>query len=384
MIPKPTIAVYVPKRLYRNDVGITIFVNGLYRSIAESGTHRLLKITPGMCTFRSQRAAEAFVEKHNIVFVMYHESRSLVRCRARDRGLDHLEACVPFLNPKSVHIADDKIATKHILHNLNIPVVPDTQIRNREELLEAMSPGELYVAKPHNSESGWGVRLIKRNDDQLFEFLDGSWQKIGVRNLKKGIEFSRAFGIRSLTLMGVLGVISAYLVILDRAHAFTSIFFASMCLFLCIYFFSESERQYLYRPILMLEPFFADSMDEFYCLRCTVLGDTVVESAKKWNTKNVTPNISHGGTAVTVKLSREQEALAVAATRAVGATYAGIDLLYAHGQTVVCEVNVGPIGVYCEQTGVDVGELMGTYALQYTSNTTLNPMRRTEMQNATG
>lgn len=114
----------------------------------------------------------------------------------------------------------------------------------------------------------------------------------------------------------------------------------------------------------MLEPFFGDGMDEFYCLRCTVVGDQVVEAAKKANKRNVTPNISHGGKASKIVLSKEQEAMAIASTKAVGATYAGIDLLFAHGDTVVCEVNVGPIGVYCEQTGVDVGGIIGEHAMQ--------------------
>jgi predicted ATP-grasp superfamily ATP-dependent carboligase len=363
MTAHQTIAVFVPKWLYRNDVGITIFVRGLYRSIEESGRYRLLKITPRMCAFRSLDEAKAFVKKHSIALVIYHDSRVLPRNKSIEKGLDYLEACVPFLNPRSVHIADDKLETKRILRSANIPVLPETQINTREELLRSMENDALYVGKLHDAESGRGVKLIKRTATDFFEYLDGAWQRICVQNARNGIVLSNAFGWRSLIFVGLLSVIFISL-IYETFPGTAHVLLGLLCVFLAISYKKKSDQECTYRP-LMLEPFFGDDTEEFYCLRATVLGDKVIESAKKWNKRNVTPNISHGGTATDMPLSSEQQALAVRATKLVGATYSGVDLLFAHGKTIVCEVNVGPIGVYCEQTKVDVGGLLGEYAMRY-------------------
>lgn len=154
MTHKKAIAVFIPKWLYENDVGITMFVRGLYRSIRKSGEYRLLKLSPRSCSFRSLDQAKAFVVKHNIALVIYHDTRGVLWNSKKERGLDYLEACVPFLNPKSVHVADDKLETKRLLRQAGIPVLLEVTIRSKAELLDAMTEGELYVAKPHDA----GVR----------------------------------------------------------------------------------------------------------------------------------------------------------------------------------------------------------------------------------
>ena len=87
--------------------------------------------------------------------------------------------------------------------------------------------------------------------------------------------------------------------------------------------------------------------------------------SKKSKQEKYTPNISHGGKASNIELTPEQKEIAVAATKAVGAKYTGVDLLYANGKTIVCEINVGPIGVYCQQTKVNVGKILAEYAMKY-------------------
>jgi glutathione synthase/RimK-type ligase-like ATP-grasp enzyme len=60
--------------------------------------------------------------------------------------------------------------------------------------------------------------------------------------------------------------------------------------------------------------------------------------AGEWRT-----NVARGGSATAVVLSREQEQLALRAVEAVGADYAGVDLLPSHdGAVYVLEVNSIP------------------------------------------
>lgn len=362
MAKKQAIAVYVPAWLYRFDTGITIFVRGLYRSIRKSENYRLLKIKPSLCTFRSIDEAKAFVQKHNIALVIYHDSRGAPTRKACEKGLDFLESCVPFLNAKKVHVADDKIETKRLLRKFDIPVVPDIIIRNCVELWREMEEGKLYIGKLHNSASGRGVKLIRRTNSDLFQYLDGVWRKIYARDTKYGLKLSGGLDWRIFMFVGFLVSVFIYVIfIISPLAAFSLLYLSATVMILRISY--KLEQNMTYHP-LMLETFFGENTEEFYCLRCTVIGDEVVESAKKSNKKNVTPNISHGGKATDIVLSKEQKDMAIAATKAVGATYAGVDLLHARKKTIVCEVNVGPIGVYCEQTRVDVGKILGEYAMR--------------------
>jgi RimK family alpha-L-glutamate ligase len=93
-------------------------------------------------------------------------------------------------------------------------------------------------------------------------------------------------------------------------------------------------------------------------VRAFVVGDQVLgaierqaRSAGGWRT-----NISRGGRARAVELSRDEAGLALAAARAVGADYAGVDLLPAvGGVTYVLEVNGIPGWRGLEEaTGLDV------------------------------
>jgi RimK family alpha-L-glutamate ligase len=90
-------------------------------------------------------------------------------------------------------------------------------------------------------------------------------------------------------------------------------------------------------------------------IRAFVVGGRVLGAierrAEGWRT-----NLARGGTAVAVRLSEEWAGLAVRAAAAVGAEYAGVDLLPARdGQVYVLEVNGIPgwQGLQ-EATGVDV------------------------------
>lgn len=359
---RKAIAVYIPKWLYKNDVGITIFVNGLFETIKNHPRYRLFILNPFDCIFKNKKQAQDFVNKNNIVLVIYHGSRDLPMNRKIEKGLDFLEECVTFLNKRDVHIADDKIKTKKLLESYNIPTLSHKIISSKKEFLESVSLDELYVAKPHNRESGFGVKLIKKTESGIKEYLNGKWKNLLVLDTKKGIKL---LSFPSLKFIFILSVFIVFL------FSFLSIYFKNsnylifvvLILIINSYLIPKIQHNFTYNP-LMLEPFFGDNLDEFYCLRCTVIGDKVVESAKKSNLKNVTPNISHGGKASKIELTKEQENFAILANKAIGAEYSGIDFLVKDNKTVVCEVNVGPIGLYCEQTEIDVGKILAEHAIK--------------------
>jgi RimK family alpha-L-glutamate ligase len=101
-------------------------------------------------------------------------------------------------------------------------------------------------------------------------------------------------------------------------------------------------------------------------VRAFVIGGRVQGAIERRSTGWRT-NLARGGTARSVVLSEEWSALAVRAAAAVGAGYAGVDLLADRGgQVYVLEVNGIPgwKGLQ-EATGIDVaGRLLDFLALQ--------------------
>ena len=76
-------------------------------------------------------------------------------------------------------------------------------------------------------------------------------------------------------------------------------------------------------------------------------------------------NIAHGGSGEVYQLSSEEEALAVAAAHAVGADFAGVDLLLGENGPLVCEVNSNPhfTGTY-KATGINLAIPIFEHILQ--------------------
>ena len=95
-----------------------------------------------------------------------------------------------------------------------------------------------------------------------------------------------------------------------------------------------------------------------------MIGNEVVEAVKRTNRKNITSNVSRGGTATKIELSDYQKQIAIAAKNTIGASYAGVDLLVSAGKSVICEVNIGPFTVYGRYTGVNVGKTLGQHLME--------------------
>ena len=101
-------------------------------------------------------------------------------------------------------------------------------------------------------------------------------------------------------------------------------------------------------------------------IRVNIVGGKVVAAMKRQSDTDFRANITNGGRAFPVELTPEQQQLAIDAAEAVGAVFAGVDLLYGpNGQTLVCEVNAAAhIRNILNVTGVNVGDAMIRYIVE--------------------
>lgn len=98
-------------------------------------------------------------------------------------------------------------------------------------------------------------------------------------------------------------------------------------------------------------------------IRVNIVGEKIVAAMKRQSDTDFRANITNGGRAFPVELTPQQEKLALDAAQAVGAIFAGVDLLYGpDGQTLVCEVNAAAhIRNILNVTGVNVADAMIRY-----------------------
>lgn len=93
-------------------------------------------------------------------------------------------------------------------------------------------------------------------------------------------------------------------------------------------------------------------------VRLNVIGDRVVSSMlRRSRNGDFRSNISNGGTASAFEANDEWKAAAVAASRALGADFSGVDIMFgSNGEPIVCEVNSNPhFKSSLDCTGVDMG-----------------------------
>ncbi|STC68637.1 RimK family alpha-L-glutamate ligase [Corynebacterium pilosum] len=111
----------------------------------------------------------------------------------------------------------------------------------------------------------------------------------------------------------------------------------------------------------IVQEFVTESAGRDY--RLQVIGDEVVATIERTaQPGEFRANLTHGGQARQVQATLEQERLAIAATRAVGAGFAGVDLLDGPDGPVVCEVNSNAHFVNMSRTtGIDIGRLIMEY-----------------------
>lgn len=91
-------------------------------------------------------------------------------------------------------------------------------------------------------------------------------------------------------------------------------------------------------------------------VRVNVVGDTAVCAMRRQGREgDFRSNIAAGGAGVPYALTERERDVALAAARAVGADFAGVDLLFGEDGPLVCEVNSNPhfVGSY-RNTGVNL------------------------------
>lgn len=74
-------------------------------------------------------------------------------------------------------------------------------------------------------------------------------------------------------------------------------------------------------------------------VRIQVVGNRVVASMYRYSTNDFRANITAGGSMKPYEPTKEEKELAICAASAVGADFAGVDLLFGEGGPLVCEVN---------------------------------------------
>lgn len=101
-------------------------------------------------------------------------------------------------------------------------------------------------------------------------------------------------------------------------------------------------------------------------VRVNVVGGKVVAAMQRHSDSDFRANITNGGSAETVELTDAQKEIAAAAAKAVGAEFAGVDLLFGENEEpLVCEVNgAAHIRNLYNVTGVNVADAMIAYILE--------------------
>ncbi|MCM3710750.1 ATP-grasp domain-containing protein [Sporosarcina luteola] len=100
-------------------------------------------------------------------------------------------------------------------------------------------------------------------------------------------------------------------------------------------------------------------------IRVNIVGGEVVAAMHRFSETDFRANITNGGVASVIELSKEQEELAIRAAEAVGAEFAGVDLLFGENEApLVCEVNAAAhIRNIYNVTGINVADRMISYIL---------------------
>ncbi|WP_198520815.1 ATP-grasp domain-containing protein [Alteribacter populi] len=94
-------------------------------------------------------------------------------------------------------------------------------------------------------------------------------------------------------------------------------------------------------------------------IRLNVVGDQVITAMKRTSAVDFRANVTAGGSTTPYKPTLEEEELAIRTAKAIGADFAGVDLLLGQDGPLLCEINSNPhIRSIYECTGVDVAPAM--------------------------
>lgn len=113
----------------------------------------------------------------------------------------------------------------------------------------------------------------------------------------------------------------------------------------------------------MFQEFIASSFGKD--MRLHVVGDHVVAAMKRESAEDFRANITAGGIMTAYQPTKREQQLAIAATKAIGADFAGVDLLFgADNQPIVCEINSNAhIHNMYDCTNINVADFIMDYIL---------------------
>lgn len=100
-------------------------------------------------------------------------------------------------------------------------------------------------------------------------------------------------------------------------------------------------------------------------MRLHVVGNKVVAAMKRHAADDFRSNVSSGGTMEAYRPTEQEKELAIAATQAIGADFAGVDLLFGPDQSpLICEINSNAhIRNMYDCTGISVADFIMDYIL---------------------
>ena len=101
-------------------------------------------------------------------------------------------------------------------------------------------------------------------------------------------------------------------------------------------------------------------------IRVNIVGGEIVAAMYRHSETDFRANITNGGVAEVIELTEAQKDLAIRAAHAVGAEFAGVDLLFGENEEpLVCEVNAAAhIRNIYNVTGINVADAMIAYILR--------------------
>lgn len=101
-------------------------------------------------------------------------------------------------------------------------------------------------------------------------------------------------------------------------------------------------------------------------IRVNIVGEDIVAAMYRHSETDFRANITNGGKATVVDLTERQKEVALLAAKAVGAQFAGVDLLFdENDEPLVCEVNgAAHIRNILNVTGTNVADAMISYILR--------------------
>lgn len=99
-------------------------------------------------------------------------------------------------------------------------------------------------------------------------------------------------------------------------------------------------------------------------IRINVVGDKAVVSMLRENKNDFRSNISNGGSGSLFEPEESYIELAIAATKALGLDFAGVDVMFGEDGPIICEVNSNPqFASTLKATGVNLADYIRDYIL---------------------